>query len=117
MWDIERTFRTAKSLFETRPTPGLDPGAIRGHVACSFLALAPKKELEDRLAAAGAGARASWPAVVADLDSLTETEIEQDGKRFLLRSAPRLGASLARLHQLAPIFAIFGVSGRDKALI
>ena len=26
LWTVERTFRTAKSLFETRPTPGLDPG-------------------------------------------------------------------------------------------
>ncbi len=52
-------------------------------------------ELEDRLAAAS-GARASWPTVIADLDSLTETEVEQDGKRFLLRSAPRPAASLAR---------------------
>ena len=74
-------------------------GAIRGHVACSFLALVLKKELEDRLAAAGDGVRAngraSWPAAMADLDSLTETEVEQDGKRFLMRSAPRPGASLA----------------------
>ena len=56
-----------------------------------------KKELEDRLAAAaaGVGSRASWPAVVADLDSLTEIEVEQDGKRFVLRSAPRPAASLA----------------------
>jgi hypothetical protein len=46
---------------------------------------------------------------MADLDSLTETEIEEDGKRFLLRSAPRLGASLARLHQL-------GVYGEANAL-
>src|SRR5574337_633509 len=68
---------------------------MRGHVACSFLALVLKKELEDRLAAADKGARASWPAVMADLNSLTETEVEQDGKRFLLRSAPRPGASLA----------------------
>ena len=45
-----------------------------------------KKGLEDRLAAADKSARASWPAVVADLNSLTETEVEQDGKRFLLRS-------------------------------
>ncbi len=30
---------------------------------------------------------------MADLDSLTETAVEQDGKRFLLRSAPRPGAS------------------------
>ncbi len=29
----------------------------------------------------------SWPDILADLDSLTE--VEQDGKRFLLRSAPR----------------------------
>ena len=54
-----------------------------------------KKEFEDRLAAADKGARASWPSVIADLDLLTETEVEQDGKRFLLRSAPRPGASLA----------------------
>ena len=54
-----------------------------------------KKELEDRLAATNNGAHASWPAVMADLDSLTETEVEEDGKRFLLRSAPRRGASLA----------------------
>jgi hypothetical protein len=73
---------------------GLDPGAIRGHVACSFLALVLKKELEDRLAAAKSG-RASWPDVIADLASLTETEVEQGGKRFLLRSAPRPAATLA----------------------
>jgi hypothetical protein len=38
----------------------------------------------------------SWPEILADLDSLTETDVEQDGKRFLLRSAPRPAASLAR---------------------
>jgi hypothetical protein len=36
-----------------------------------------------------------WSDILADLDSLTETEVEQDGKRFLLRSAPRPAASLA----------------------
>ena len=51
--------------------------------------------MEDRLVAAGNGACASWPDVIADLASLTETEVEQDGKRFLLRSAPRPAASLA----------------------
>ena len=55
-----------------------------------------KKELEDRLAAAAKRVRASWAAVMADTsNSLTETEVEQDGKRFLLRSNPRLAASLA----------------------
>ena len=85
----------AESLFETRPIYHQLDETIRGHVACSFLALVLKKELEDRLAATRNGARASWPAVVADLDSLTETEIEQDGKRFQLRSAPRPAPSQA----------------------
>ena len=93
LWTVERTFRTAKSLFETRPIYHKLDETIRGHVACSFLALVLKKELEDRLA--GNDARASWPAVIADLASLTETEVEQDGKRFLMRSAPRPAATLA----------------------
>jgi transposase len=99
LWTVERAFRTTKSLFETRPIYHKLDETIRGHVACSFLALVLKKELEDRLAAANnsvrASADASWPAVIADLDSLTETEVEQEGKRFLLRSAPRPAASLA----------------------
>ncbi|HEY1452259.1 MAG TPA: IS1634 family transposase [Roseiarcus sp.] len=99
LWTVERTFRTTKSLLETRPIYHKLDETIRGHVACSFLALVLKKELEDRLAADDSGARpnvnASWPAVMADLDSLTETEVEQDGKHFLMRSAPRPGASLA----------------------
>jgi transposase len=99
LWTVERAFRSTKSLFETRPIYHKLDETIRGHVACSFLALVLKKEMEDRLAATdksvGANVDASWPAVIADLDSLTETEVEQDGKRFLLRSAPRPTASLA----------------------
>jgi hypothetical protein len=41
------------------------------------------------------GRSGSWPEIIADLDSLTETEIEQDGKCFTVRSAPRPAASLA----------------------
>ena len=66
---------------------------IRGHVFCSFLALVLKAALEDRIAALGRSG--SWPEIVADLDSLTETEIEHDGKRLLVRAAPRPAASLA----------------------
>jgi len=95
LWAVERTFRTTKSLLETRPIYHKLDETIRGHVACSFLALMLKKELEDRLAAGAKSAGASWPEVIADLDSLTETEVEQDGKRFLMRSAPRPAASLA----------------------
>jgi hypothetical protein len=101
-WDIERAFRTSKSLFETRPIYHKLDETIRGHVSCSFLALVLKKELEDRIVAIGEQAAdrettpsASWPDILADLESLTETEVEQDGKRFLLRSPPRSAASLA----------------------
>lgn len=52
-----------------------------------------KTALEDRIA--DLGRPGSWPEILADLDSLTETEVEQDGKRFLLRSAPRPAAGLA----------------------
>jgi transposase len=99
LWMVERAFRTSKSLFATRPIFHKLDETIRGHVSCSFLALVLKKELEDRIANTGKPSEAapsgSWPDILADLDSLTETEVEQDGKRFLLRSAPRPAASLA----------------------
>ena len=80
LWTVERAFRTSKSLFETRPIYHKLNETIRGHVSCSFLALVLKKELEDRIAAMGEAAPwASWPEILADLDSLTETEVEQDG--------------------------------------
>ena len=90
---VERAFRTSKSLFATRPIFHKLDETIRGHVSCSFLALVLKKELEDRIATLGHAS--SWPNVLADLNSLTETEVEQDGKRFLLRTPPRPAASLA----------------------
>ena len=93
LWTVEQTFRTAKHLLATRPIFHKLDETIRGHVFCSFLALVLKKALEDRIAALDR--TGSWPAIIADLDSLTETEIEHDGKRFLVRSAPRPAASLA----------------------
>ncbi|MGP0082533.1 MAG: transposase, partial [Steroidobacteraceae bacterium] len=94
LWTVERAFHTATSLFETRPIYHQRDETIRRHLACSFLALVLKNELEDHVAAAN-GARAFWPTVIADPDSLTETEVEQDGKRFLLRSGPHPAAGLA----------------------
>ena len=93
LWTVEQTFRTAKHLLATRPIFHKLDETIRGHVFCSFLALVLKKALEDRIAALDRSA--SWPDIIADLDSLTETEIEHDGKRFIVRSAPRPAASLA----------------------
>ena len=84
--DVEKPVRHAPDFHKLDET-------IRGHVSCSFLALVLKKELEDRIATLGHAS--SWPNVLADLNSLTETEVEQDGKRFLLRTPPRPAASLA----------------------
>jgi hypothetical protein len=92
LWTVEQTFRTAKHLLSTRPIFHKLDETIRGHVFCSFLALL-KTALEERIAALGRSG--SWPEIIADLDSLTETEIEYDGKRFIVRSAPRPAASLA----------------------
>jgi transposase len=93
LWTVEQTFRTAKHLLATRPIFHKLDETIRGHVFCSFLALVLKAELDARIAALGHNG--SCPAILADLDALTETEVEQDGRRFLLRSAPRPAASLA----------------------
>ena len=93
LWTVEQTFRTAKHLLQTRPIFHKLDETIRGHVFASFLALVLKKALEDRIASLGRSA--SWPEILADLDSLSETEVEQDGKRFVVRSAPRPQASLA----------------------
>jgi len=90
---LERLVRSAKHLFSPRPIFHKLDETIRGHVFCSFLALVLKTELEERIAALGRVA--SWPEIIADLDSLTETEIDYDGKRFIVRSAPRPAASLA----------------------
>jgi hypothetical protein len=84
---VEQTFRTAKHLLTTRPIFHKLDGTIRGHVFCSFLAFVLKKALEDRIAALNRAA--SWTDIIADLNALTETEIEQEGKHFIVRSAPR----------------------------
>jgi hypothetical protein len=108
LWTVEQTFRTAKHLLATRPIfhqrdetirlpggKGLGPlpPTSRRAVFCSFLALVLKAELEQRITALGRDG--SWPEIRADLDSLTETELVHDGKRFLVRAAPRPAASLA----------------------
>jgi hypothetical protein len=93
LWTVEQTFRTSKHLLTTRPIFRKLDETIRGHVFCSFLALALKTKLEERIAALDRVS--SWPEIIDDLDSLTETEIEYDGKHFIVRSAPRPAATLA----------------------
>jgi hypothetical protein len=83
-WMVEDIFRTGKSLLATRPIFHKYDETIRGHIFCSFLALILRKELEDRLIAAGHDFE--WADIVQDLERLCETEIEQHGKVYLLRN-------------------------------
>lgn len=84
LWQVEHWFRACKSLLETRPIYHQRDETIRGHVFCSFLALLLRYELQARLAAQGPVPE--WADVLADLERLQYVEVEQDGKRFRLRT-------------------------------
>ncbi len=84
LWMVEAWFRSSKSLLQTRPIYHKCDETIRGHVFCSFLALVLRQELEARLAKENH--KFEWADVIQDLDRLQMVEVEQDGKRFLLRS-------------------------------
>jgi transposase len=84
LWMVEHWFRSCKSLLQTRPIFHRCDETIRGHVFCSFLALVLRQELQSRLEERGH--ELEWADVIGDLDRLQMVEVEQDGKRFLLRS-------------------------------
>jgi transposase len=87
LWMVEDCIRSIKSILETRPIFHHHDETIRGHVFCSFLALVLRKELQDRLTAAGYSPE--WADVLRDLESLQSVEVEYQGKRFRLRSEAR----------------------------
>src|SRR5208337_3723405 len=62
LWKVEAIFRTAKSILETRPIYHQSDATIAGHLFCSFLALVVRKELDERLVAAGVSAE--WADIV-----------------------------------------------------
>jgi hypothetical protein len=84
---VEDAFKTAKALLATRPIFHKTDAGIRGHVFCTFLALVLRKELMDRLAAHH-NSDIEWQRVIDDLAQLSQIEVEQDGRRALLRTAP-----------------------------
>ena len=84
LWMVEHWFRSCKTLLQTRPIYHRCDETIRGHVFCSFLALVLRQELQARLEEWGH--EFEWADVIQDLDRLQMIEVEQDGKRFLLRS-------------------------------
>jgi transposase len=84
LWRVERVFRDVKSLLETRPVYHQNDENIAGHVFCSFLALVLRKELDQRLAENKY--RFEWSDIKQDLKALKQVQIEEDGKRFAIRS-------------------------------
>jgi transposase len=107
---VEQSFLAAKTLLATRPIFHRTDEAIRGHIFCTFLALVLRRELLDRLAARR-GAMPEWQCLIDDLADLSSVEIEQDGRRALLRTVPRpsidpicraLGITLSPVFQEVP---------------
>ena len=84
LWMVETLFRTIKSVLATRPIYHKRDETIRGHVFCSFLALILMKELmgglEDK------SHSLEWKDIIRDLDNMDEVELEEDGKRFVIRT-------------------------------
>ncbi len=83
LWKVEAIFRTAKAILETRPIHHRSDVAIAGHLFCSFLALLLRKELDERLLAAGV--TAEWADILFDLDRVELITVDQEAKRFVLR--------------------------------
>jgi transposase len=99
LWMVEHWFRSCKSLLETRPIYHKCDETIRGHVFCSFLALLLRQELQARLKERDR--EFEWADVIQDLERLQVVEVEQDGKRFRLRTEVR--GCCARVFQAARV--------------
>jgi len=81
--EVERFFRAAKDLLETRPIFHKFAATICGHIFVSFLALVLVHELKARLKRKGV--EAEWKDLVRDLLELREVEVLHGGRRYLLR--------------------------------
>ena len=84
LWQVEHVFRDIKSVLETRPVFHQRDENIRGHVFCSFLALVLRKELEQRLEAAGHNFE--WADIKQDMKALEDFTIEDNSKSLVVRS-------------------------------
>lgn len=85
LWMVEDVFRTMKSILSTRPIYHRRDETISGHVFCSFLALRLRTALEDRLAERG-WVDLEWAQILRDLDRFEQIEVDQGGRRFVLRT-------------------------------
>jgi transposase len=84
LWMVEDIFRTTKSMLDTRPIWHKCDETIRGHVFCSYLALAMRVALRERLE--DKGCKLEWHDVIRDLAQLMELEITVQGKGYVIRT-------------------------------
>ena len=84
LWMVEHTFRDMKSVINTRPIYHKRDETIKGHVFCSFLALALKKELNDRLASQGL--QLEWTDIKQDLKALQEVILDENNIKLAVRT-------------------------------
>jgi hypothetical protein len=93
LWMVEQSFRSVKSVLETRPIYHKCDATIRGHVFCSFLALMLLKELLARLQRRGW--QVEWERLRDDLDALEEITVQTAGRGFIIRSVTEGAAGKA----------------------
>jgi transposase len=84
LWMVEHTFRDMKSVLDTRPIFHKRDETIRGHVFCSFLALALKKELDARLVSKGL--QYEWSDIKQDLKALQEVTLMENNTKLAIRT-------------------------------
>ena len=85
---VEQSFLASKTLMATRPVYHRTDAAIRGHIFCTFLSLILRHELLARLAKRK-DPMPEWQQIIDDLADLSVVDVEQDGRRARLRTAPR----------------------------
>ena len=99
---VEELFRRTKAIMRTRPIFHSSDAAIRGHVFCSFLALAMQKHLEDLMREAKIALE--WKELLRDLDRLQQIRIQHRGADWLVRTdaAPSVTALFRAAHVALP---------------
>ena len=99
---VENLFLRTKAIMRTRPIFHSSDAAIRGHVFCSFLALAMQKYLDDL--SIEAGVTPEWKELLRDPDRLQQVRLQYRGADWLVRTdaAPTITALFRQAHVALP---------------
>jgi hypothetical protein len=99
---VENLFLRTKAIMRTRPIFHSSDAAIRGHVFCSFLAIAMQKYLDDL--SREAGVAPEWKVLLRDLDRLQQVRLQYRGADWLVRTdaAPTTTALFRQAHVALP---------------